>query len=101
MAWAPIAARARAVVLHEAASAAATSASEAAVRAPPTEAAHQASQIMFWLEETMYSQTAHFRRTVRARRGNDVHAERSPQVGRDQALLRSTLGSHVVDFSFF
>ena len=42
-----------------------------------------------------------FRRAVRARRGEDVHAERCPQVGRDQALLWSMLGSHVVDFSFF
>ena len=51
--------------------------------------------------ETMYTQPAHFQCRVRARRGDDVHAERCPRVGRDQALLRSVLGSHVVDFPFF
>ena len=30
-----------------------------------------------------------------------MHAERFLLGGRDQALLRSVLGSHVVDFSFF
>ena len=49
----------------------------------------------------MYSQPAHFECRVRALRGNDVHAERCLRVGRDQAPLRSVLGSHVVDFSFF
>ena len=38
---------------------------------------------------------------MRARRGDDVHTERSPQVGRDQALLLSVLGSHVADFGSF
>ena len=38
---------------------------------------------------------------VRARRGDDVDAERCLRGGRDQALLWSMLGSHVVDFSFF
>ena len=34
--------------------------------------------------------------------GNSVmDAGRRPQVGRDQALLPSMLGVHVVDFSFF
>ena len=49
----------------------------------------------------MYSQPAHFRRAVRARRGNDVHAERCLRGLRDQAPLWSVLGSHVVEFSFF
>ena len=30
-----------------------------------------------------------------------MHAERCPRVGREQALLRSVLGSHVADFPFF
>ena len=51
--------------------------------------------------ETMYSQRAHFQCRVRGLRGDDVHAERCPRDGRDQAPLRSVLGSHVVDFSFF
>ena len=49
----------------------------------------------------MYSQPTHFQCRVRGRRGDDVHAERCPQVGRDQALLRRVLGLHVADFSFF
>ena len=53
----------------------------------------------------MYCQPAHFQCRARARRrGNeDVHAERDTATGsgRAQALLRSVLGSHVVDFSFF
>ena len=49
----------------------------------------------------MYSQPAHFQCRARGRRGNDVHAERRPQAGRDQALLRRVLGSHVADFPFF
>ena len=49
----------------------------------------------------MYSQPAPFQRAVRGRRGNDVHAERCLRGGRDQALLRTVLGFHVVDFSFF
>ena len=51
--------------------------------------------------ETMYSYLAHFQCRVRARRGDDVHAERCLRVGRDQALLESVLGSHVADFPFF
>jgi hypothetical protein len=39
------------------------------------------------------------RRTrVRSQRGDDVRAERCLRVGRDQAVLRSVLGVHVVDF---
>ncbi len=49
----------------------------------------------------MYSQPAHFRRAVRGRRGNDVHAERCLWGGRDETVLRSVLGLHVVDFWFF
>ena len=49
----------------------------------------------------MYSQPAHFQCRARGPRGNDVHAERRPQAGRDQALLRAVLGSHVADFPFF
>ena len=49
----------------------------------------------------MYTYPAHFQCRVRARRGDDVHAERCLWGGRDQAPLRSVLGSHVVDFSFF
>ena len=30
-----------------------------------------------------------------------MHAERCPRLGRDPTLLRSVLGFHVVDFSFF
>ena len=44
--------------------------------------------------------SAHFRRAVRARRGDDVDAERCLRCGRDQALLRRVLGLHVADFSF-
>ena len=51
--------------------------------------------------ETSYTYYPPFERVVRARRGDDVHAERCPQVKRDQALLWSMLGSHVVDFSFY
>ena len=49
----------------------------------------------------MYTYRADFRRAVRGRRGNDVHAERCLRGGRDQALLRTVLGFHVVDFPSF
>ena len=49
----------------------------------------------------MYSYPAHFQCRVRARRGDDVHAEGCLWGGGDQAPLWSMLGSHVVDFSFF
>ena len=49
----------------------------------------------------MYTYPAHFQCRVRARRGDDVDAERCLRGGRDQAPLWSMLGSHVVDFSFF
>ena len=38
---------------------------------------------------------------MRARRGDDVDAERCLRGGRDQALLRRVLGLHVAVFSFF
>ena len=53
------------------------------------------------MREITYTDPAHFQCRVRARRGNDVHAERCPRVRRDQAPLRSVPGSHVADFSFF
>jgi len=49
----------------------------------------------------MYSQPAHFQCRARARRGDDVRAERRPQGGRDQTLHRGVLGVHVVEFPFF
>ena len=51
--------------------------------------------------ETTYTYLAPFRRCVRASQGNDVRAERCPQVGRDRTALWSMLGSHVADFPFF
>ena len=49
----------------------------------------------------MYTYPAHFQCRVRARRGDDVRAERCLWVGRNQALLGSVLDSHVADFPFF
>ena len=49
----------------------------------------------------MYTYPAHFQCRVRARRGDDVRAERCLWVGRNQALLGSVIGSHVADFAFF
>ena len=50
---------------------------------------------------TRYTYPAHFQCRVRARRGDDVRAERCLWVGRNQALLGSVIGSHVADFPFF
>ena len=49
----------------------------------------------------MYTYLAHFQCRVRARRGDDVHAERCLRAGHDLMVLRSVLGSHVTDFPFF
>ena len=46
--------------------------------------------------ETMYTYPAHFQCRVRARRGDDMHAERCLRDGRDRTPLRSVLGVHVV-----
>ena len=48
--------------------------------------------------ETHYSYTPSDARAVRARRGDDVRAERCLRVGREQAALWSVLGSHIAHF---
>ena len=65
-----------------------------------TYANYSARLFAVFCEETTYTDPAPFQRAVRGRRGDDVHAERCPRVGRDPTLLRSVLGFHVVDFPF-
>jgi hypothetical protein len=66
-----------------------------------TGAESSSTAVEFWKSETMYSQPAHFQCRARARRGDDVRAERRPQGGRDQTLQRGVLGVHVVKFPSF
>ena len=66
-----------------------------------TYANYSARLFAVFCEETMYTDPAPFQRAVRGRRGDDVHAERCPRVGRDPTLLRSVLGFHVVDSVLF
>ena len=51
--------------------------------------------------ETTYTYLAPFQGRVRARRGNDVRAERCPRVRRDQTALWSVLCLHIANFPMF
>ena len=52
-------------------------------------------------DETHYTYPPSDARAVRARRRDDVCAERFLRDGRDKAALCGVLGVHVVDFTWF
>jgi hypothetical protein len=62
---------------------------------PPTRRLKLSSKV------TTYTYLAPFQGRVRARRGNDVRAERCPRVRRDQTALWSVLGLHIANFPMF